>query len=139
MIALFNETPRQFSPGLQQPRTVCRVASITVGVGSHRSSSVMITGMRQAGRAYRIMETGRHPPFQTLSLGRMDIIRIIEITDTGRLKEELRKEGWFPTMPSTDGGTMATACFVSPMPGSTPTSAPTSNALPSMTLTCWSP
>ena len=52
--------------------------------------------MRQAGRAYRIMETGRHPPFQTLSLGRMDIIRIIEITDTGRLKEELRKEGWVP-------------------------------------------
>lgn len=56
----------------------------------------MITGMRQTGRAYRIMETGRHPPFQTLSLGRMDIIRIIEITDTGRLKEELRKEGWVP-------------------------------------------
>lgn len=52
--------------------------------------------MRQAGQAYRIMETGRSPPFQTLSLGRMDIIRIIEITDTERLKEELRKEGWTP-------------------------------------------
>lgn len=26
----------------------------------------------------------------------MDIIRIIEITDTERLKEELRKEGWTP-------------------------------------------
>lgn len=46
------------------------------------------------------METGRHPPFQTLSLGRMDIIRIIEITDTGRLAKEPRKEGWTPRIES---------------------------------------
>lgn len=52
--------------------------------------------MRQTGRAYRIMEMRQSYPFQTLSLGRMDIIRIIEITDTGRLAKELRKEGWTP-------------------------------------------
>lgn len=54
-IAFTRATPRQFSPGRQQPRTVCRVASITVGVGSHRSSSFMAAGMRQTGQAYRII------------------------------------------------------------------------------------
>ncbi len=66
-IAFTRATPRQFSPGRHTARLVCRVASITVGVGSHRSSSFMAAGMRQTGQAYRIMKTGRSPPFQTLS------------------------------------------------------------------------
>ena len=51
-IAFTRATPRQFSPGRQQPRTVCRVASITVGVGSHKSS-LMSTRMRRRSDGVR--------------------------------------------------------------------------------------
>lgn len=59
-IAFTRATPRQFSPGRQQRRAVCRVASITVGVGSHKSSSVMATGMRQAGTEGPMDKGTRH-------------------------------------------------------------------------------